>query len=66
MCDHPSATYADYLGHMKTLVKDYGWAVQGVGADRVHPPFAYTVGLTPHGKPELVVTGMRIPRATGL
>jgi hypothetical protein len=66
MCDHPSATREDYLGYMKALIRDHGWAVQGVSADRVHPPRAYTVGLTLRGKPELVVTGMRIPRAIEL
>jgi Domain of unknown function (DUF4262) len=65
-CDHPTATRDDYLDYMRTLVDRYGWAVQGVERDRIHPPWAYTVGLTPHGQPELVVTGMPIRKATGL
>ena len=66
MCDHPSATSEDYLGYMKALIRDHGWAVQAVEPDRVHPPYAYTVGLTQRGKPEIVVTGMRIQRAVRL
>jgi hypothetical protein len=40
--------------------------VVGVEGDRIHPPWAYTLGLTPHGKPELVITGLPAPRATWL
>lgn len=32
--------------------------VQYVSADRAHAPFAYTVGLSDAGLPELVVAGM--------
>ena len=66
MCDHHKATRQDYLHHIESLVARAGWAVQGVERDRVRPPYAYTVGLTPHGKPELVVTGMSLPRAAEL
>ena len=41
-------------------------AIQGVECDRDHPPWAYTVGLTEYGVPELVATGMRLPRAAEL
>jgi hypothetical protein len=51
---------------MRDLIARHGWAVQGVGRDRLHPPWAYTVGLTPHGRPELVVTGLPLARATRL
>jgi hypothetical protein len=65
-CDHPDSTPADYLAHMRELVDCYGWAVQGVERDRVRPPWAYTVGLTLAGRPELAVTGLPIGRATQL
>jgi len=65
-CDHPGSTRLGYLDHMRDLIACYGWAVQGVGRDRVHPPWAYTVGLTPNGRPELVVTGLPLARATQL
>jgi len=30
MCDHPTATRQDYHGHIRLLISDCGWAVQGV------------------------------------
>jgi len=36
------------------------------GPCRIHPPWAYTLGLTPHGRPELVVTGLPVERAVRL
>ena len=58
-CDHPGSSYEDYLEHLRDLMKCQGWIIQGVGGDRIPPPWAYTVGLTEFGAPELVVTGMR-------
>lgn len=60
MCDDPTMTKGDALARMASMVEEYGWAVQGVEGDRVHPPWAYTVGLTLRGLPELVVTGVRL------
>jgi hypothetical protein len=65
-CDHPGGTRLDCLEHMRDLIACYGWAVQGIERDRVHPPWAYTVGLTSNGRPELVVTGLPLGRATRL
>ncbi len=62
-CDHPGSTRLDYLDHVRDLMDRYGWAVQGVERDRIRPPWAYTVGLTSLGRPELVVTGLSISRA---
>jgi hypothetical protein len=64
ICDRPGATERDYLDHMRQLINNFGWAVQGVERDGVHPPWAYTVGLTPRRRPELVITGMGLHRAT--
>jgi hypothetical protein len=66
MCDHPRATRSEYLSHMLDLVAQYGWAVQGVSRDGLQPPWAYTVGLTEAGLPELVVSGMPVRRAQDL
>jgi Domain of unknown function (DUF4262) len=66
MCDHPGSSRADYLGYMRELMACCGWAVQGVEREGVHPPWAYTVGLTLAGRPELVVTGMPMLRAARL
>jgi hypothetical protein len=66
LCDHPEATESDYLDHVRDLMARSGFMVQGVTGDRRHSPWAYTVGLTPHGKPELVVTGLPVARAARL
>jgi hypothetical protein len=63
MCDHPGATRADALDHMAGLVEQYGWAIQFVERDRDRPPFAYTLGLTLRGLPELVVTALSARRS---
>ena len=42
------------------------WIVQGVQRERHRPPYAYTVGLAAHGRPELVVTGLPYDRAVDL
>ena len=62
-CDHPGSTRLDYLNHLSQVISSHGWAVQGVERDRIHPSWAYTVGLTLHGRPELVVTGMPVVQA---
>ena len=66
VCDHPGATRADYLDHVRRVIARYGWAVQDVERDRVHPPWAYTVGLTTFGQPELAATGLSRRRAADL
>jgi hypothetical protein len=65
-CDHPQAGHHGYLEHIRDMIEQYGWAVQGVEPDRIHPPWAYTVGLTALGRPELAVTGMPITDAAEL
>jgi Domain of unknown function (DUF4262) len=66
MCDHSDSSRDDYLDYMRELMACYGWGVQGVEREGAHPPWAYTVGLTAAGQPELVVTGMPLLRATCL
>ncbi len=53
ICDHPGATEQDYTEHMRRLITAHGWAVQGVEREGIHPPWAYTVGLTAHRRPEM-------------
>jgi len=65
-CEHPNAKWPDYLDRMRDLIGSSGWAVQSVERFRLHPPWAYTVGLTAAGLPELVATGLSLPRATEL
>lgn len=64
MCDHPGSTKEDYLAELRVKIRKYGWTVQYVESDRV--PFAYTVGLTRRGLPELLVTGVSPERALEL
>ncbi len=64
ICD--GATYEEFVAHMARIVAEQGWAIQGVERDRDHPPWAYTVGLTEYGLPELVATGLRLPQAAEL
>jgi hypothetical protein len=65
-CDHPGATWHDYLEHLRELLEEHCWIVQGVQRERHRPPYAYTVGLAAHDRPELVVTGMPYDRAVDL
>jgi Domain of unknown function (DUF4262) len=65
-CDHPDGTRLDYLDFLRDKITRFGWAVQSVERDRIHPPWAYTVGLTSYGHPELVVTGLPVRRAAAL
>ena len=65
-CDRPGSTRDDYLEYVNGLIAGHGWAVQGVQRDRIRPPWAYSVGLTTYGEPELVVTGLPLRRACGL
>jgi hypothetical protein len=64
-CDNKGGSAA-YLELVRGKIHDYGWYVQGVEGDGVHPPWAYTVGLTEHSRPELVLTGMPLDRAADL
>jgi hypothetical protein len=63
-CDHPEATTDDYLDLVRGIIDRSGWFIQVVERERWRPGFAYTVGLTGLGRPELVVTGQR-PREAG-
>lgn len=62
-CDHPANRMDEHLATLRRCITARGWAVQAVERDRARPPWAYTVGLTPRGLPELVVTGMPLLEA---
>lgn len=55
-CDHPEASFADWISGIRRLVDEQGLVVQYVEDDR--RPFAYTIGLHRRGLPELLVTGL--------
>lgn len=65
-CDNPTATRADYLRLVQDRIDTYGSYVQGVESDGWRPGFSYTVGLTPHGHPELLISGMSRRNASSL
>jgi hypothetical protein len=48
---------------MCQLCDQHRFAIQAVGGSRCRAEFRYTVGLTAHGLPELVVTGVRVADA---
>lgn len=64
-CNH-EATEAEYLTSVCTQIDRYGWLVQGVRGTRLHTAWAYTVGLTEYGVPELVITGRRLEVAASM
>ncbi len=66
-CDNPETSGLDYLEDVVLpTIREHGWVVQAVGSSRVRAPFAYTVGLTQAGLPELVVTGLNAGRSGAL
>jgi hypothetical protein len=65
-CDHPGASWQDYLDHLRELLERHCWIVQGVQRARHRASYAYTIGLAGHDRPELVVTGMPYDRAAAL
>jgi hypothetical protein len=65
-CDNPDASPRHYLDLLEGLIDKHGYTVQGVEGDRIHPPWAYTIGLTRRRQPELVVTGMGFAEASAL
>jgi hypothetical protein len=50
----------DLMRRQQQLIDRYGWAVTAVFPtdDAPGAPFAYTVGLTTHGYPELIISGL--------
>jgi Domain of unknown function (DUF4262) len=66
VCDHPDATRLDQLRYVRGVLDEHCWVVVGVARERYRPPYSYTVGLTDHGLPEIVVTGLSPERAAEL
>ena len=55
-----TADFSALLRHQDQIIDRVGWAVTAVLPTPEHPgaPFAYTVGLTAHDHPELVIAGL--------
>jgi hypothetical protein len=62
LCDHPEATWDDYLDQVLHVVANSGFCVQQVGGNRLRCGYSYTVGLSELEEPELLVTGMSATR----
>ncbi|MEQ0561756.1 DUF4262 domain-containing protein [Amycolatopsis sp. NEAU-NG30] len=65
-CDNPGRPQSEYLMMLRDGVADRGWLVQGVEGNGLYPPWAYTIGLSGFGLPELVVTGLPMRAAAEL
>jgi hypothetical protein len=65
-CDRAERPPREYLAQVREVIAVRGWATHGVHRTRLHPPLAYTVGLTGRGRPEVVVTGLPLPFASQL
>lgn len=63
MCDHCDddldETFAEFYERaIRPKIETYGWFIQYVYGDRNAASYAYTIGLTEHGCPELIATGV--------
>jgi hypothetical protein len=54
-----------YTQVIRPTIDEYGWFIQYILGGRA-PAFAYTIGLTEHGFPELIVTGVTQEQAAAL
>jgi hypothetical protein len=54
----PGRVVAEYLTGILGRIDENGWVVQTVPTRDSRPAWAHTAGLTGHGMPELVVTGL--------
>ena len=66
VCDHPRASRQDWIDHLRETLAEECWVVISVQREKYRPPYSYSVGLTDHGKPEIVVTGLPKQRAADL
>ena len=59
LCDHPDLTVEEYLDHLRDRLTRERFVLQSVTGSRTSPELTYSVGLTAHGLPELIVVGVR-------
>ena len=66
-CDDPDESFEDYYARViRSKIEEYGWFIQYVESDGRASSYAYTVGLTEHGCPELIATGVTPQEAAAL
>jgi hypothetical protein len=66
LCDRPELTGDDVLNDISQRIARDRFTAVSVGGSRTRAEFSYSVGLTEHGCPELIVTGLRSEQAAGL
>jgi hypothetical protein len=66
LCDHPDLTMDEHLDRIRQLLTGERFVVQSVRGSRTEPELSYSIGLTAHGLPELVVLGVRSAEAAQL
>lgn len=66
MCENPELTAEDYLESVRERIARNRFMVQPVGGSARTPEFTYSVGLTAHGLPELIVLGLQEAKAAPL
>jgi hypothetical protein len=72
MCEHCDdddldETVEEFYGRLiRPMIDRYGWYIQYVYGERNAAPYAYTIGLTEHGCPELIATGVTQEEAAAL
>ena len=59
LCDQPDLSVSEYLAGLRREIDVRRFTTVSVAGDRRIAEFSYTTGLTEHGLPELVVTGLR-------
>jgi len=68
-CDEDDPTesgYEYYVRVIRPIIDEFGWFIQYVHAEGTFASFAYTIGLTEHGCPELIATGVTPEEAAAL
>ncbi len=59
MCDRPDLSLDEYVEQLRERLTEERFLVQSVLGSRSTAEFSYTVGLTAHGLPELIVVAVR-------
>ena len=59
LCDHPEMTMDDVLDHVRERLTHERFVLQSVLGSATEAEYTYSIGLTAHGLPELIVMGMR-------
>src|SRR5689334_14142256 len=66
-CEYDGETLEEFYERtIRPAIERFGWYIPYVIGDREDTGFAYTVGLTEHGFPELIATGVTQQAAAAL